>query len=312
VNGKRQTANGKQRRALVTGAAGQLGGYLRTALAAEGTEVVGLGSRPAAGVDVVVDIVDAGAVLEALRDVRPEAIVHGAAYTDVDGCERDPERAEAVNAAGARHVAEAAREVGAYLVAVGTDFVFAGVGGAPYAEDAPVRPVSVYGASKLSGEQAVLAVDPFYAVARTAWVYGGAGKHFPRTVLTVLRDRGGMEVVEDEAGCPTFAGDLAEALTKLVAARGAGVFHFVNEGRATRFELAQAVASAAGLDPALVRPTTTAAFLAKYPLPAKRPPDSTLVNARGAALGIRLRPWREAIDEYVPRLAKELGISEGA
>ena len=110
-----------------------------------------------------------------------------------------------------------AKDAGAYLIAVSTDMVFPGDGGAPYAEDAATAPISAYGRSKLMAEHAVLEADSGFAVARTAWLYGGAGKHFPRTVLTVLRDRGGMEVVDDEFGSPTYAGDLAEALVQLAS-----------------------------------------------------------------------------------------------
>lgn len=297
------------KRVLVTGAAGQLGGYLRPALETAGASVVGVGRQSGLGVDIAADIADGLAIRTVIADARPDMVIHTAAYTDVDGCERDPERADAVNLAGSRHVAEAARAAGAYVMALGTDFVFSGDGEAPYAEDAPARPLSVYGASKLAGEQAVLTADPGFAVARTAWVYGGTGKHFPRTVLTILRDRGAMEVVNDETGSPTYAGDLAAALVALVAVRGSGIFHLTNHGRATRFALARAVAEAAGLDPEAVAPTTTAAFLAKYPLPAARPADSTLANARAAALGVSLRPWREAVDDYIPRLAAELGLT---
>ncbi|MGH2562861.1 MAG: dTDP-4-dehydrorhamnose reductase [Thermomicrobiales bacterium] len=296
-------------RILVTGAGGQLGSALRRVLAGSGMLTVGVGARAADGVDRVVDITDRAAVFAAIKAERPDAIIHAAAYTDVDGCERDPARATAVNADGARHVAEATRAAGAYLIAVGTDFVFPGDGGAPYAENAPTGPLSAYGRSKLDGEQAVLAADPSFAVARTAWLYGGAGKHFPRTVLTVLRDRGGMEVVTDEAGNPTLADDLAASLVALLERRGAGVFHLVNEGRTNRYDLARAVATAAGLSPNLVRPTTTAEFLAKYPIPAKRPANSELKNTRAAALGIRLRPWQEAVAAYVPHLAAELEIT---
>jgi dTDP-4-dehydrorhamnose reductase len=281
---------------------------VRQALTAAEARVIGLGSRPAAGVDVVADIADGPALSKVVAASAPELVIHAAAYTDVDGAERDPARAEAVNAAGSRHVAQAARAVGAHLVAVSTDFVFAGDGGAPYGEDAGPAPVSVYGRTKLAGERAVLEIGPRFAVARTAWLYGGPGKHFPRTVLTVLRDRGRMEVVADERGSPTFAGDLAVALVELAAAGGAGLFHLVNEGSASRFELARAVAASAGLPVDLVRPTTSAEFLARYQLPARRPADSTLANHRADALGIRLRPWPEAVAEYVPRLAVELGI----
>jgi dTDP-4-dehydrorhamnose reductase len=296
------------RRVIVTGAGGQLGGYLCPALRNLGAIVIGFGHRPGPRVDWAVDITDGAVVRSAIRNVHPEAVIHAAAWTDVDGCERDPARAETVNATGSGNVACAAREAGAYLLALGTDFVFPGDGGAPYCEDAPTRPISVYGASKLAGERAVLEADAGFAVARTAWVYGGIGKHFPRTVLTVLRDRGGMEVVEDEVGSPTFASDLADALIAMLVHRGAGVFHLTNGGRTTRFGLARAVAVAAGLDPTLVTPTTTSAFLARYPLSAARPADSTLANTRAAALGIVPRPWEEAVAAYVPRLAVELGL----
>lgn len=295
-------------RVLITGAGGQLGGELRRAVAAAGAVDLGLGARPGVGVEMVADIADRAAVRRAMAEAAPRAVIHAAAWTDVDGAERDPARAEAINGVGSRHVAEAALAVGARLVAVGSDYVFAGAGGSPYGEDAPTDPVSVYGRSKLAGERAVLAVDPGFAVARTAWLWGGAGKHFPRTVLTVVRDRGGIEVVDDEAGSPTHVRDLAEALVALLAAGGGGVFHLANAGRASRWELARAVVGAAGLDPALVRPTTTAAFLAKYPLPARRPGDSALANRRAAALGVRLRPWSAAVAEHVPGLAAELGV----
>lgn len=300
------------RRVLVTGAGGQLGSALRLALAGAGAVVVGLGARPATGVDVVADITDAAGVRRAVDAAAPAAVIHAAAWTDVDGAERDPERANLVNGEGSRHVAAAARAIGARVMAVGSDYVFSGGGGAPYGEDAVPDPISAYGRSKLFGERAVLAVDPSFTVARTAWLWGGSGKHFPRTVLTVLRDRGGMEVVTDEAGSPTHVTDLATALVGLLAAGGSGIYHLAGEGRATRWELARAVAEAAGLDPEAIRPTTTAAFLAKYPLPASRPADSELTNQRGEALNIRLPSWRESVATYTPALAAELGLQRVA
>ena len=221
---------GQSPRVLVTGAGGQLGGYLRPALERAGHEVIGLGHGPGTGVDIVADIGESDVVAAAVRDARPEVVIHCAAYTDVDGCERNPERAMRVNDTGSRNVAQAAWETGAWLLAVGTDFVFPGDATEPYREDAPVGPISVYGASKLAGERAVLAADHSFAVARTAWVFGGAGKHFPRTVVTMLRDRGTMAVVDDEVSCPTFAGDLAEALVALLPHRPSGVLHLTNEG----------------------------------------------------------------------------------
>lgn len=296
-------------RVLITGAGGQLGRYLRPAFERAGATVIGIGSRPVAGVDLAADIADARSVSDTIARIHPEVVIHAAAYTDVDGCERDPALAAAVNAGGSAHIARAAKTVGAYVLAIGTDFVFSGDGGAPYPEDAPPHPLSIYGESKLAGETAVLDADPSFAVARTAWLYGGSGKHFPRTVLNVVRDRGGMDVVIDEVGSPTFAGDLAGGVVALAAAGGHGVFHLVNEGSASRFGFARAVAGAAGLDPLAIGRTTTEEFLAKYPLPARRPADSTLRNRRAAELGIVLRPWLEAVESYAPTLALELGIA---
>ncbi len=292
---------------LVTGSGGQLGRYLLDACRDQGFRVVGLGANPGPGVDIQVDIADVRAVETAITDVHPTIVIHAAAYTDVDGCERDPNKADRVNHHGAANIARAAKELRAWLIAVGTDFVFSGSQEEPYSERATPDPVSVYGSSKLAGERAVLDADPAFAVARTAWVYGGAGKHFPRTVLTIVGDRGSMTVVDDEVSCPTFAGDLAEALVAAVDKRPAGILHLTNEGFINRYGLARAVVEAAGGDPEVIQPTTTEEFLSRYPLPAKRPVNSSLANNRARELGIRLPAWRDAIDRYVPALAREIG-----
>lgn len=297
---------------LVTGAAGQLGGHLIERLRQRGFAVTALGRRSTPDVDVVADIRDRGQVSEAFGRFQPDVVIHAAAYTDVDGCERDPALADDINHLGSANVAAAAAERDIWLLGVGTDFVFSGAGGAPYAEDANPDPVSVYGASKLSGERAILSSNPGFAVARTAWVYGGPGKHFPRTVLTMLGRNGRMEVVDDERGCPTFAGDLADALVALIPHRPCGILHLTNEGSASRFELARRVAQGAGHDPEGIQPVSTEAFLEKYPLPARRPADSTLANVRAAALGVRLPSWTDAVDRYVPSLTSELAQLQDA
>ena len=293
-------------RVVVTGAAGQLGRFLAPALRRSEATVIAFGSRADDGIDVAVDLAERDATTLALCAAEPDVVIHAAACTDVDGIEREPWRGDRSNALATKNVADAAEAVGAYLIAVSTDMVFPGDGGAPYAEEAPTAPISTYGRSKLIAEHAVLEANSGFAVARTAWLYGGAGKHFPRTVLTVLRDRDGIEVVADEFGSPTYAGDLAEALVQLATRRGAGIFHLVNEGRASRFTLARETAGLAGFDPEQVRPISTEAFLKRFPLPARRPGDSTLRNLRAAALGVTLRDWRDAIEEYVPVLATEL------
>jgi dTDP-4-dehydrorhamnose reductase len=295
-----------ERRVVVTGAGGQLGRFLVPAVRRAGATVIGFGSRPDAGIDVAVDLAERDATMDALRDAEPDVVIHAAACTDVDGIEREPWRGERSNAQATQNVADASKDARAYLIAVSTDMVFSGDGGVPYAEDAPTAPVSAYGWSKLKAEHAVLEAASGFAVARTAWLYGGAGKHFPRTVLAVLRDRGGMEVVDDEFGSPTYAADLAEALVALASRRGEGVFHLVNGRRASRFTLARETARIAGFDPQKVKPISTKAFLERYPLPARRPADSTLRNLRAAALAIMLRDWSEAVKDYVPVLAAEL------
>ena len=293
-------------RVLVTGAGGQLGRYLVPAARRSGATVIALGLRAAAGIDVAVDLADREAAVDAIRWASPDVVIHAAACTDVDGIEREPHRGESANVRATRNVADAAQDSRGYLIAVSTDMVFPGNGGAPYAEEATPAPISAYGRSKLEAEVAVLEADPAFAVARTAWLYGGAGKHFPRTVLSILRDRGGIDVVDDERGSPTYASDLADALVQLAITRGCGVFHLVNEGSASRFELARETARLAGIDPDLVRPISTEEFLKRYPLPAPRPADSTLRNTRAAAIGITFRDWREAVKTYVPYLVDDL------
>jgi dTDP-4-dehydrorhamnose reductase len=297
-------------RVLVTGAAGQLGRYLVPAVCAARATAIGVGSRPGPDIDIAADLSDRVATHRAVALAAPDIIIHAAACTDVDGIEREPQRGVLANATATQHIVDAAGAAGSYLIAVSTDMVFPGDGGAPYEENAPTLPISSYGVSKLAAERFVLDADPTFAVARTAWLYGGAGKHFPRTVLTVLRDRGTIDVVDDEWGSPTYAGDLATALVALAAKRGSGIFHLVNRGCASRFALARETATIAGLGSELVRSISTAEFLKRYPLPARRPPDSTLRNVRAAELGIELRDWRDALAAYVSLLAVEIGLDD--
>ena len=301
--GHRGTLQGQ--RVAITGAGGQLGRYLVDAVARAGGTTIAIGHKPADGIDVALDIGDAAAVQSAITAAQPDVVIHGAAMTDVDGCELDPERADRVNHIGAANVARAARDAHAHLVAVSTDFVFPGTT-PPYREDAEPNPISTYGSSKRDGEAAVLDAHPDFAIARTAWVYGGAGKHFPRSILNLLAARDTVDVVNDELGNPTFAGDLADALVQLAALRMSGITHLTNTGVASRFELARETARLAGLDPERVRPTTAAEFLKAYPLPARRPANSALENTRAAETGVTLRPWQDALAAYIPHLTAEM------
>ena len=276
-------------RVLITGAGGQLGHDLLRAFT--GHEVVGTTHGQ-------LDVADRDAVLATITELRPDAVVHAGAWTDVDGCETDPDRAFRVNALGTRHVVEGARLAGARVCYLSTDYVFDGTGDRPWVEwDAPA-PLSVYGRSKLGGEREL---DPGATVVRTSWVCGAHGRNFVKTILRAAAERDELTVVDDQHGCPTFTSDLAGAIVRLVVARLPGTFHVTNQGATTWFDFARAIVAAAGFDPAKVRPIATADL--HPPRPAPRPANSVLDNAALRLSGIPLLPdWHEPLD----RLLKEL------
>ncbi len=272
-------------RVAVLGANGQLGRALARRLPVQGYTVVPL-ARPEW------DVADAGLAAR-LVELRSEAIVNAAAATNVDGCERDPDAAYAVNALGAEHVARAAAELGVPLVHVSTDYVFDGLDGhAPYAEDAATHPLSVYGASKLDGERRALAAYPLVKIARTAWLYGLGGRNFVTRIVQLADERGALSVVTTETGNPTFCDDLADAIGQLLPHAASGVFHLVNEGYASRWEFARAILAQAERGHVPVAPADS------FPRAARPPAFAPLANTRAAALGIRLRPWQAALAAY--------------
>lgn len=273
---------------LVTGARGQLGTDLVRAL--DGAELTAL-SR------FELDIADASAVEGALRAWAAGGerlvVVNAAAYTDVDGAQADEARAFAVNADGPAALAAACGKVGATLVHVSTDYVFAGNADTPYEVDAPTGPRSVYAASKLAGEQRVRAGLAAHYVVRSAWVYGDTGGNFVKTIARLQAQRPTVDVVDDQRGSPTWSADLAAALVSL-ARSGApfGTYHCTNGGETTWCGLARAVFAELGADPQRVRPCPTA----QYPRPAPRPAYSVLSDRSWRAAGLPpLRPWREAL-----------------
>lgn len=268
---------------LVTGAGGLLGGELRRALADRDATFL---------TRAELDITDPDAVAAAVADHA--VVVNAAAYTRVDDAETDEAAAFAVNATGAGNLARAAEASGARLLQLSTDYVFDGTANAPYLEDAPLHPINAYGRSKAEGERLVLSIAPKGGiVVRTSWLYGGAGD-FPSAVLGRVRSTGAAQAVDDQIGQPTWARDLAERLVALVDADvPAGVYHATASGQASRFEQAQAVLDAVGLDPSLVTPVSGSAF----PRPAARPAWSVLGHDAWARVGMPpLRDWREAID----------------
>ncbi len=239
----------------------------------------------------------------ALMAVSPAIIVHCAAYTDVDGCTRDPARARANNVVATENVAGVAGELRARLLYVSTDYVFDGSKCEPYLEDDEPAPLNVYGETKLAGERAVSSAAPDHLIVRTQWLYGPGGKNFVASILNAARSRKHLRVVQDEQGCPTYAPDLAEAIWRLLETEAGGIVHVTNQGACSRLELALAALAEAGLSEVEVEGIPSAA----WDSPTTRPLDSVLGSKRLRAIGVPpLRPWRDALREYVTeRMAEE-------
>lgn len=277
-------------RILITGAGGMLGLDVRSAAQSAGHEELALTRAQ-------LDITDAVATAEAVRNARAEAVINCAAWTDVDGAETHAEEAMAVNATGAGNLAAAASAAGAWVVHVSTDYVFNGSKPEPYVESDPVDPTSAYGRSKLEGERAVAAAAPdAHTIVRTAWLFGAGGRCFPKTILRAARQRPELTVVSDQVGCPTFTGHLAPALVKLAVQRIPGILHVAGAGQCSWYELAAAVLASAGVD-CPVRPISTE----EYPTPARRPANSVLVSGRGAPT---LPDWRRGLEAFMSEPAE--------
>jgi dTDP-4-dehydrorhamnose reductase len=286
-------------RVFVTGAAGQLGSELARVCAEAGDDVT-------AADRATLDVGDRDAVLGAVLSTRPDTVVHCGAWTAVDDCEHDPQRAFRDNALGCRWVAEACRLAGSHLVHVSTDYVFSGEQELPYTEWDATDPRSVYGCSKLAGEDEVRHGCPGSAIVRTSWVCGAGGRNVVRTVLDLMAkdpDRQ-LAFVDDQRGCPSFTADLAPALRQLAAVRSPGTFHVTNTGPTSWFGFVQAVLEAAGRDPGQVRPIATADL--DPPRAAPRPTNSVLEGVAWRLAGFRPLPhWSEPLE----RLVKELSHS---
>lgn len=275
------------RRVLVLGSKGQLGRALLGCVP-RGFEAFG-GDLPEA------DITSPG-IANVLGDVRPDAVINCAAWTNVDKAESAEDACFAVNAEGPGILAEACRDAGAFLVHISTDFVFGQHDEKPRHESEPPEPQGVYARSKAEGESRVLnALGASAAVVRTSWLFGEDGPNFILTILRLARERDDIAVVNDQYGSPTWTGHLAPALYQLLDAGGTGIFHIANREKTTWFDVARETVRQAGLSCA-VRPTTTEA----YGAPAPRPTFSYLEDERWRALGFAsLPPWPEALHAYL-------------
>lgn len=285
---------------LLTGGSGQVGTEFLQ-LAPAGFEVVAPGRDR-------MDMSDPGSIAEFVASRPWAAIVNSAAYTAVDRAETDAVTAWKINALGPAALAQAARQADAPLIHLSTDYVFDGAKTSPYLESDPVRPVSVYGASKEGGEQAVRTGAPRHVILRTAWVVSPHGGNFIKTMLRLARERERLTVVDDQHGNPTSATDIAQALAVIVrrlvedADAPLGTYHFVNSGEATWCGFAREIfvqASAAGHKVPVVEAIPTSA----YPTPARRPANSRLDTAKLTRdFGIEPRPWRAAVSDVVATL----------
>jgi dTDP-4-dehydrorhamnose reductase len=280
-------------RIFITGHKGQLGGALQAHLSDHTLEG---GDLPEW------DMTDAGAILESLRAFRPDVVIHAAALTAVDYCADHPLEAVHVNGVGTYNVALACREVDALLVAISTNEVFDGQSDRPYQEYDRRNPVNPYGYSKFVAEQVVERFAPRYMIARTAWLYAPGGTNFIHKIIARARSGEALRVVTDEVGSPTYALDLADGLARLIATGKPGIYHLTNAGACSRYEFARAILRLAGIDTP-VEPITSDAFeRASTP-----PPYAPLVNVFAAAAGVVMRPWEEALADYIAAHEEELG-----
>ena len=297
---------------LVTGGNGQLGNELQRILRDGRSEI---GSIPSVYVDAEVvatdvaelDVTDADAVMAFVAQEGFDLIVNGAAMTNVDGCETVEDAAFRVNAEAPGNLARAAEAAGAKFVQVSTDYVFPGTDPSPRIENDPTNPVSAYGRTKLAGEERSLEACSRCFVVRTAWLYGYVGKNFVKTMMRLGADHDEVTVVDDQLGNPTSANDLAHEILEIAATENYGVYHCTNEGTCSWADFAQAIMEGAELDCVVAR-CTSEEYAAMNPASAKRPAYSSLRNKHlEDTVGDKMRPWREALTEYLKNLPEMKG-----
>jgi len=276
-------------RLLVVGADGQLG-----------TDMARLLAPPAAVTALTfhdLDITDRPSLKQAIESARPEVVVNCAAYTAVDRAETEPDAAYRVNVLGARNVAQAARRVGARVVYFSTDYVFDGTGAEPYDEEAPTGPLSVYGRTKLQGEQATREANPDHLILRLAWLYGSTGHNFVRTILRLARAKDELRIVDDQIGSPTFTEDVVHQLWTAIEDGCSGTYHCVNTGQASWYAFAARIVHRLGLNVPVISIHTV-----DYPAPARRPAYSVLANRKFELEELNgMRPWEDALDDCLLR-----------
>lgn len=276
---------------LVTGAKGMLGNDLLSILALK-HQVTGLDIEE-------LDITDLDKTTKSLKLLAPDVVINSAAYTNVDACESNIDLAYRVNSLGPRNLAVACNQIGAALVQLSTDYVFPGTSSEPYREDDPTGPISIYGKSKLAGENNIRTLTNRFYIVRTSWLFGQNGPNFIKTILRLAGERDLLTVVDDQTGSPTYTGDLAQAIAKLIETNAYGSYHLTNSGTCTWYQFTKEILQEAGITGVEVKPITTGEFNR----PAPRPAYSVMDNQNWRLLGFEpLRSYKEALRAY---LAKE-------
>jgi|CXWL01.1.fsa_nt_gi dTDP-4-dehydrorhamnose reductase len=273
-------------RVVITGADGQLGMALQSTLT--GHHLIPL-TRPS------FDLLQPSSI-DQIVAAAPQVVIHAAAFTNVDGAEREPDVAMKINAEGTERVAKAAARVGARLIVISTDYVFDGNKTQPYKEEDLPNPLNAYGRSKLAGERAALEGNPDTLIVRTAWLYGAHGKNFVKTILRAALEKPELKVVNDQQGSPTNAEDLASALAFLLSSDMKGIVHAVNGGHCTWFEFASVIVELAGLHTP-VRPITTQELASQT----VRPKCSVLSCQKLETNGFVMPAWRTSLERFVQK-----------
>ncbi|RJL30196.1 dTDP-4-dehydrorhamnose reductase [Pectobacterium polaris] len=280
-------------RILLTGANGQLGRCFQDRLPAE-WEILATDSAE-------LDITEIEHVERTVKQFKPDAIVNAAAYTAVDKAESEPELAAKINVTGPENLAIVASKQGIQLVHVSTDYVFDGNATEPYREDSATNPLSVYGKTKLAGEQAVAKASSEAIIVRTAWVFSEYGNNFVKTMLRLGKERDTLSIVNDQRGCPTYAGDLAQAIISLLEKNAeGGIYHYCGDKEVSWYEFAQSIFLAALNQGVLEKiPQLNPIRTEQYPTPAHRPANSSLSGKKIEALDILLSDWRSILSKVI-------------
>ena len=287
------------RRILVIGAKGMLGKDLVKILRTSSAVGQDMGWEVLEWDIDEIDIQEEDSTVTQIENIRPDVVINLAAYTDVDGCESQEEKAFAVNAEGMRHVALGALRCHAKVVYLSTDYIFDGKKREPYLEDDPPHPLSVYGRSKLKGERYLRDMVEDAVVVRTQWLYGKYGKNFVTSILRQGREKKVLSIVDDQVGSPTYTIDLSRAISVLIQRGLRGVFHVANSDRCTWYAFGQEILKLSGMGGVKVVPISSE----ELGRPAIRPSYSVLSTEKlKRETGVSLRPWAEALKEYLPTI----------